>query len=71
LFIGIYFAICFNEDLKHTKSYYAKVAGLDLNKFNIIENDFIKLINYSLFVNDECYDKYVKFINGFKVVGKY
>jgi hypothetical protein len=56
MFMSIYLAICTNEDSKYSKSFFAKIAGITLGNFLDIELDFIKLINYYLFVSIECFE---------------
>jgi hypothetical protein len=58
MFMSIYLAICFNEDLKYSKSFYAKIAGITLSSFLAIEYEIINLINYDLYVSTECFIKY-------------
>lgn len=45
------------DDAFHTNSYYALVGGLSLQSFNAMEIQFLKNIEFSLFVSRECFDE--------------
>jgi hypothetical protein len=66
--MSIYFAICFNEDLKYSKTFYAKICGVELKNFVLIENEFIKLINYSLYFDTDYYNIYYGLIKDLLIV---
>jgi hypothetical protein len=46
----------YNEDKVYTNLYYSLVGGIDLKEFNLLEYKFLKLIGFSLFVDNKDYD---------------
>lgn len=60
-------AIKYNEDDYYSNKYYAKVGGITLDEINRLEYEFIRLIRYSLFVENRVYDKYQTYLNHYKV----
>ena len=55
---SIVLAIKYNEDDFDENDYFAKVGGITLPELNVLEREFVKIINYKLFVNDEVYKNY-------------
>jgi hypothetical protein len=51
-----------NEDKIHTNDYFAKVGGINLFEMNLLEIDFLKLVEYNLLVNDTAFIQYVNHI---------
>ena len=47
-----------NEDKTHTNFYFSKVGGLNLLELNLIEIDFLTLIEYNIYVDKETYTLY-------------
>lgn len=41
--------------------YYAELGGVSLKELNTIENTFIDMINFNLYVDSTIYEKYVKY----------
>ncbi len=60
-------AIKYNEDDYYSNSFYAKVAGITLNEVNSIEMEFLKLINFSLYVHDDAYNKYSEYLRRYRI----
>ena len=58
LFTSILLAIKYNEDAYYKSDYYAKIAGVSLKEMNKMEECFVKLINFYLFVSGNLYEKY-------------
>ena len=58
LFSSILAAIKFNEDKICDNSFYSKVAGISLKELNALENKFLKIIDFDLFISKEVYGKY-------------
>lgn len=67
LFTSIVLAIKINEDDYYSNSYYSKVGGISIKELNNLEYDFVKLIRYNLFVNEEIFQKYKIFISYYKI----
>ena len=66
LFSAIYTALKFNEDILYKNSFYAEIGGISIKELINLENAFIKLIDFKLFVSEEIfqsYSRYLKFNN--------
>ena len=50
--------IKFYEDDYYSLAFYAKLGGVTIKEINILEYEFLKLIDFKLFVSDELYEKY-------------
>ena len=66
LFSSILMAIKFNEDDFYDNKYYSKIAGVKSKELNVLEYDFIKLLNCELYVSRDLYDKYEHYLKNFK-----
>lgn len=66
IFSSVVLAIKINEDDYYSNSYYSKVAGIPVKELNVLEYDFVRLIRYNLFVNQEIFEKYKIFITCYK-----
>ena len=51
-------AIKFHEDEYYSISYYAKLGGITQKEAINLEYEFLCLIDFNLFINQELYDKY-------------
>lgn len=51
-------AIKFNEDSFYSSEFYAKLGGISKKEMNILEYEFITMINFNLFTQEELYYKY-------------
>lgn len=51
-------AIKYNEDCIYDNDFYSKVGGVAKKDLNKLEFNFLTLIEFNLFVNDETYNKY-------------
>ena len=51
-------AIKFHEDEYYSISYYAKLGGITQKEAINLEYEFLSLIDFKLFINQELYDKY-------------
>ena len=58
-------AIKYNEDFYYNNEYYAKIGGLPLDEFNVLEYHSIQLIEYNLYISDDIYEKYLSYIMHF------
>ena len=52
----------YNEDKYLSNEFYAKIGGITKKEIDILEYQFLTLINFSLYINDEIYHKYDYFI---------
>jgi len=55
-------AIKYNEDTYDDNAYFAKVGGISLNEMNILEKEFLDLINFRLFVSVDIFTKYSNYL---------
>ena len=66
LFSSILISIKYNEDDFYSNTHYAKIAGISLSELNDLEQLFLKINEFKLFVNDDCFKKYKSFLDGYK-----
>mmetsp|Transcript_453 Transcript_453/g.478 ORF Transcript_453/g.478 Transcript_453/m.478 type:complete len:169 (+) Transcript_453:3-509(+) len=57
---GVMIAAKFSEDIYYKNSYYAKVGGISNCELNLLELQFLLLLDFNLFVAEEDYQKYQK-----------
>ena len=60
LLIGITISIKFLEDKYYKNDYYAKVGGVTLKELNFLEKEFLKLIDFSLYIGFDTFSYYQK-----------
>jgi len=58
LVTSIMMAAKFFDDTYCNNAYYAKVGGVPCNEMNSLELEFLFLINFSLHVTPECFERY-------------
>jgi hypothetical protein len=58
LLISLVAAIKFNEDVAYSNLIMAEVGGLKVNIFNKLELEFLKMIEFSLYVDDSVFLSY-------------
>ena len=51
-------AIKYNEDYYYHMIYYSKMGGVSLSELNYLESEYLKLVDYKLYVDTKLYDKY-------------
>ena len=56
--IAIYIAYTYNEDIIFDNNYLSLVSGMNKSEIVTLEEDFLDLIDFNLFVNDEEYEQY-------------
>jgi hypothetical protein len=56
-------ALKYNEDLIYHNSYYAVVGGVSLEELNALESDFLKKVEYRLYIEKADFSKYKSFIH--------
>ena len=60
--IAIYIAYTYNEDIIFDNNYLSLVSGMNKNEILTLEEDFLDLIDFNLFVDNDEYEQYKKFI---------
>ena len=61
MLISIYMAYTYNEDCIYDNKYLALVSGLNRSEMVLLEEDFLDLIEFKLFVSDEIFEQYKKY----------
>ena len=56
--IAIYIAYIYNEDKTYDNNYLSLVSGMSKNEIVTLEEDFLGLIEFKLFINDSLYNQY-------------
>lgn len=56
--MSIAIAAKFYDEKYFTNQYYAKVGGISLKEFNCLEVEFLTMINYKLYVEDQIFIQY-------------
>jgi hypothetical protein len=59
-------AIKYNEDDFYSNKYYSKVGGINLSELNFLEAEFIKLLNYELYIDNDTFFKYKKYLKQYE-----
>ena len=63
LFTSILIAIKYNEDIICDNLYYSKIAGVTKKELQVLEYEFLKIIDFDLFVSNKIYQTYYDFLN--------
>ena len=61
MLISIYMAYTYNEDCTYDNKYLALVSGLSKTEMVALEEDFLDLIDFKLFVTEEIFEQYKKY----------
>ena len=61
---SIVIAIKYNEDEYYSNSFYAKVGGITLKEFNILEYKFLSSLDFRLYVIEEDFMNYKMHLEG-------
>ena len=48
----------FFDDHYYNNTYYAKIGGVPRNEMNLLELEFLFLVNFSLYLDPDEYEKY-------------
>ena len=68
LFIAILISIKYNEDLFYDNKYYARKIGVTPKELKKMEIEFLKLIQFELYVKKNDFEKYKKYIKKIDVL---
>ena len=61
MLISIYMAYTYNEDCIYDNKYLALVSGLSKSEMVLLEEDFLDLIEFKLYVSEGIYEQYKKY----------
>ena len=59
VFSSILISIKFNEDKIYKNDYYAYIAGVSLKELNLMEDNFLQILDYQVFVKKNIFNKYI------------
>ena len=59
VFSSILISIKFNEDKIYKNDYYAYIAGVSLKELNLMEHNFLQILDYQVFVKKNIFNKYI------------
>jgi len=62
MLIAIYIAYTYNEDCTYDNKYLALVSGISKSEMVLLEQDFLELIDFKLFVSEELFIQYRNYI---------
>lgn len=71
LFTSILISIKYNHDCINKIIYYSKIGGVQIKELIILEKEFLKIIDFELFVSDEMYKKYYESLNLNNIIENY
>ena len=63
IFASLLLAIKYNEDRFFENEYYSKIAGIQNDELKNIEYNFFCICDFNMYVSDEIFDKYNKYLN--------
>ena len=62
LFGAILISIKLNEDSYYDNKFYSQIAGVSMKELKMIEYTFIELNNFNVFVDNNEYEQYIKYL---------
>ena len=72
MIISIYIAYIYNEDCIHDNNYLALVSGISKKEMVLLENEFLELIDFKLYVSNDIFQEYKKYfyldLPGFNII---
>ena len=66
LFTAVLLAIKYNEDEFYDNKYYAEIAGIKPCELKFIEYTFFCICNFNLYVSDDIFTNYSRYLNGYE-----
>lgn len=69
LFTAVLISIKYNEDNIFTNNYYAEIAGVSVKELFTLENDFLSLVNFNLYIEPILFAQYNLYLNN--IITKY
>ena len=62
IFVAIVLSAKYNGNCCLTNKLYSKIGGISVKELENLEIKFCKYINYRLYIRQELFDKYIKYI---------
>ena len=66
IFASFIVTIKFHEDDYFSLDYFSKLGGIPKKEIINLEYEFLKLIDFNLFIKDDLYEKYNKYLKSFE-----
>ena len=63
LFTSILIATKYNEDIIYDNLFYSKIAGVTIKELLVLENSFLEIIDFDLYVSNDIYKKYSEYLD--------
>ena len=63
LFTAVLISIKYNEDSYFDNNYYAQIAGVKAHELKILEYNFLEFCDFNVFVKNEIYEQYEKYLS--------
>jgi hypothetical protein len=71
MMISIILAHKYNEDYNFFDHVYAQVSGIPTSQFILMENIFLNIINYDLYIDSEIFDFYSQHLKSYITKSNY
>ena len=68
LFGAVLISIKYNEDTYYDNKFYSEIAGVKLKELKLIEYSFLEFSNFNVFINDQEYEQYRKYLEEFNEI---
>lgn len=68
LIISVLLSIKFNEDDNFSNEHYCKVGGIKVEEMIALELEYLKSIEWNIFVKSEDYETYVNYLNAYNKI---
>ena len=65
LLMSLITSIKYNEDIIFNNSDFSKISGLNLKEFNKIEYEFLKILNFKLYIHEKEFQEYNKYLENY------
>ncbi len=65
LLMSLITSIKYNEDVIFDNLDFSKIAGLNLKEFNKIESEFLKILNFKLYIHEKEFQLYNKYLENY------
>ena len=65
LFTAILISIKYNEDNFYDNKYYSQIGGVKLKELRALEYNFVNMVHFKFFVNEEIFEKYRLYLDNF------
>ena len=67
LFTSILISLKYNEDEIYGNDYYSQIAGVSCSELSKMEYEYVILLNFNLFIDEEIFNQYKRALEGLKI----